>query len=174
MTLLYLFHLVWLILLLTWDSCGRLSHKPKCCPLLLFPTASGITLAPAMQGNCTTSFAATSHTGQRPRVRAQDFQKISPMASEHTHMPRGAPSGKTSQTPDLPDTSDRTCLSFPHDKPAGESWDRGLKLFKHLFIYNIFLSWSCRVARDSGAAHQPGVDLVKCLLLFLGYFWTQR
>lgn len=93
----------------------------------------------------------------------------SPMDSEDTHRPHGPPSGKTSQTSDLPGTTERRCLSFPHDTPAGESWDRGLELFKC-----IFLSWSCWITQDSGTAHQPGVDLVKFLLLLLGHFWTQR
>lgn len=80
MTLLYLFHLVGLILLLMWNACGRLSHKPKCFPLLLFPT-----LALAMQENCTTSFAHTSHTGQGQSTASS--KDISPMASGDTHMP---------------------------------------------------------------------------------------
>lgn len=49
-------------------------HKPKCFPLFLFPSASGITLAQAMQGNCTTSFADTSHSGLGSKHRTCQSQ----------------------------------------------------------------------------------------------------
>lgn len=142
-------------------------HKPKCFPLFLFPSASGITLAQAMQGNCTTSFADTFT--QRPGVKAQDLPKPNLLRLQRTPTCHTAQEECSSWTSDQPATADRRCLSFPCDTPAGESWDGGLKLFKH-----IILSWSCTTAQDSDTAHQPGDDVVKCLSLFLGHFWTHR
>lgn len=148
-TLLYLFHLVGLILLLVWDACGRLSHKPKCFPLFLFPTAPPSLWHWPWKKTALHHFADTSHTGQRSGSKHRIFQRhISLWLQEKPtcHVTLLQDRHQTS----LRGTTERKHLSFPH----GESWDRGLKLFKH-----IFLSWSCRTAQDS-SAHQPRVDFI--------------
>lgn len=172
-TLLYLFQLLWLILLLMWDACGRLCHEPKCFPST--PPSHFLWHHSVIGHARKLHYTICRHITLWPEVWGQStgFSKeISPTAAGDTHMPCSAPSGKTPQPSALPGTTDRrgeARLDFPHVIPAGESWDRALKWFKH-----IFLTWSCRKAQDSGTVHQSGVDFIKYLPLFLGHFWTHR
>lgn len=112
------------------------------------------------------------HITHWPQVwcRRSGFSKeMSLMASGSIHVPCSTSSVKTPQPSDLPCTGDRkdkACLGFPHNIPAGESWEKGLKY--------VFLSWSCRISQGSSTAHQSGVDLVKYLPLSLGRLWIRK
>lgn len=70
----------------------------------------------------------------------------------HQTLASSTSSVKTPQPSDIPcahNRKDKACLELPCNKPAGESWEMSFKWMKY-----VFLSWSCRLSKDSSTARQ--------------------